>query len=177
MDKADLRKELKQTRASIPQEQRIIRSEEICSEIISSNEYQESFTIFCYYPFRTELNTMPLIRNILTSCRTLLLPVIQGTTLEAVQVINIEELVQNNYGIPEPAGGRVMNSSEIDLVIVPALGFTSNGYRIGYGGGFYDRFLKDFRGCSIGPQFKELAIDDRFTPETWDIAVRRVLFG
>jgi 5-formyltetrahydrofolate cyclo-ligase len=74
-------------------------------------------------------------------------PVINFSAREmnAVLVNDDTEFVENEYGIHEPEEGEVVPPEEIDLVFVPLLSFDTNGYRVGYGKGFYDRFLKKCR--------------------------------
>lgn len=71
-------------------------------------------------------------------------PVIDFSTaqIHAVLVNEETEFIENKYGIPEPAAGEEVAAEELDLILVPLLAFDKNGYRVGYGKGFYDRFLK-----------------------------------
>ena len=75
-------------------------------------------------------------------------------------VINsLNNLERNKFGILEPRKYKIIDKNDIDLVIVPAFGYNPLGYRIGYGGGYYDVFLKDFKGFSIGMVLKDFLIN------------------
>ncbi|MFT4024211.1 MAG: 5-formyltetrahydrofolate cyclo-ligase [Flavihumibacter sp.] len=72
-----------------------------------------------------------------------------GRQMQAVQVDDDTRFVLNKWGIAEPAGGMALPAEQLDLVLVPLLAFDLNGNRLGYGGGFYDRFLPRCRGNCI----------------------------
>ena len=81
-------------------------------------------------------------------------------SMEAVEINDGGGLTLNQYGIPEPLGGRIINPEIIDLVFVPLIAFDTRGFRVGYGKGYYDRFLKRCREdcCTVGFSFFE-AVD------------------
>lgn len=80
----------------------------------------------------------------------------------------------SSFGVEEPLVFEKVVKDEIDLLIVPGLIFSSEGYRIGFGGGYYDRFLKDFQGPTVSLAFGEQIRDD-WQPENFDIPVAKII--
>jgi len=98
--------------------------------------------IMGYAPFRQEVDVMPWLLKRLEAGVTVLLPrVVAGTgDLEAVPLVMDEQMLTNKLGVNEPTGDRV-DPAIIEAVIVPGVVFDRRGYRLGYGKGYYDRFL------------------------------------
>ena len=89
-------------------------------------------------------------------------------------VYDPQQLVKTSFGLLEPEGElTVIDSCQIDLIHVPGLVFTTEGYRIGYGGGYYDRYLEHFPGHTLSTVYP-CQIQD-FSPENHDIPVQEVL--
>lgn len=89
-------------------------------------------------------------------------------------VYDPQQLVKTSFGLQEPQGNlEVVEASRIDLIHVPGLAFTTKGYRIGYGGGYYDRYLEHFSGHTLSTIYPCQVQD--FMPENHDIPVQEVL--
>ena len=86
---------------------------------------------------------------------------------------DFDHLEKNQYGIYEPKDKIAITHEEIDFTVAPALAFNALGYRLGYGGGYYDHFLQDYQGYSVGMILKEFYIED-FIPDKNDIPVHQV---
>ncbi|MEO1772843.1 5-formyltetrahydrofolate cyclo-ligase [Candidatus Enterococcus ferrettii] len=82
----------------------------------------------------------------------------------------------SNFGVEEPVSGNKAQPEELDLVIVPGLIFKENGYRIGFGGGFYDRFLADYSGKTASFVFVEQLMES-WEREPFDLPVQRLFIG
>ncbi len=121
------------------------------SHLFRSPEYLLARTVLAFASFRGELETRPLLNDVLQSGRVLVLPVTELDTrrLDLRIVSNLSQLSPGRWGIPEPAGDcPLADRSAIDLIIVPGMAFDESGQRVGYGGGFYDGLLRDLRGRS-----------------------------
>lgn len=113
-----------------------------------------------------EIDTWPIIRRLwaeFPSIRTFVPRVdFKSCELESVRFTKDSELAENAWGICEPTGGEIIEPGEIDMVLVPLLCFDKRGYRVGYGKGFYDRFLSKCRqdcqkiGLSYFPPIDEI---------------------
>ena len=148
--KQQLRRELKQRRAAISMIERAELSARISEKALSLPEYAESDTVLCYCSVRDEVITWPLLRHILDSGRVLALPAIEGSRMAVRRVTDLDGLVPGKMGILEPKSGPEVFPESIGLALVPGLGFDLTGGRIGYGGGYFDRYLALVPGLKAG---------------------------
>ncbi|HJU78840.1 MAG TPA: 5-formyltetrahydrofolate cyclo-ligase [Nitrososphaeraceae archaeon] len=144
--KSKLRKEILQKRNSLSDSQIASKSKLIQEKIIGRMEFIESRSIGIYVPIGSEVRTNDIIRSALESEKTVLLPRIIIKDLHYF-IVEEHDLDQdsfdiNKFGIKEPKKTK-MKSDFIDLLIVPGIVFDSHGYRIGYGHGYYDRFMAE----------------------------------
>lgn len=133
MNKEEIRKFAKEYRKTLNCEE---LSKKIHGNLFSTKEWKEAKNIFCYFSIKNEVDTQNLLS---IKEKNWYIPKISGEKL-LICPYNFCQLKENRFGIPEPNSTPV-NNDEIDLVILPALAADKNGYRIGYGGGYYDRFL------------------------------------
>lgn len=171
-NKTEQRLYLKEIRNGIPHEIRRLKSEKICEKLFGSPEYKSANTVMIYMSFGSEVQTDMLFERVLKDKKRLVIPrcnVNKGEGLMTGYYVNRKScLERGSYGIYEPAesrGAAVADKKDIDLVIVPGLGFDENGYRVGYGAGYYDRYLEEYGGKTIGLCFKECIIERVFTNE------------
>ena len=101
--------------------------------------FQEAKTILLYYPKNNEVDVLPLFKRYKRE-KTLLLPVTHRREMAAHPFEGNDKMHRGKFGIPEPTTPAYEGA--IDLIIVPAVAFDKRGYRLGRGGGFYDRFIK-----------------------------------
>lgn len=130
--KNQLRKYAKEYRNTLNTE---FLSEKIHKNLFSLPEWEKAKNIFCYYSIGHEVNTTKLF----SENKNWFIPRIRGKELEICPYYQ-DEMITNKYNIPEPTS-KAISADYIDMVIIPALIADKSGYRIGYGGGYYDRFL------------------------------------
>ncbi len=159
MDKREQRARLRGIRNGIPPIERISKSESISERLFNSEVYRSAKAVMVYMSFGSEVMTDRIFDRILRDGKALCVPMCHTETraMTAYAVSGASDLSIGSYGIAEPDFGKIqsgavkaVNKADIDLVIVPGLGFDENGYRMGYGKGYYDRFLVDFGGASAG---------------------------
>ncbi|RUM38737.1 MAG: 5-formyltetrahydrofolate cyclo-ligase [Desulfobulbus sp.] len=160
VDRLSLRKNILQTRDRIPAAHRKQMSTTIHNLLLPHLSICKAGHIFIYVHFRSEVQTMDLIKQLLQKGCTVSVPLTlaKQSTLLPISIDNPEEqLIPGYYGIPEPTPAAVAASTgrcaDIDTVIVPGSVFDARGGRLGYGGGFYDRFLS-----RDAPQAKRVAL-------------------
>ena len=138
-----IRQEVKQAIAVLPKEYCGRADEKIRGHVVTLPEYLNACTIFCFVGTDAEINTMPILEHILQSGKRLGVPKCVGKgIMEVYEIRSLDELVPGKYGIQEPKEGlALILPQEIDLALVPCLSCDENGWRLGYGGGFYDRYL------------------------------------
>lgn len=137
MEKKNLRAILQQKRRILTIEETIICSNEVVGQILQHETYINAKTIMLYYPVEHEIDVLQLAEINKDKC--FLLPVTHRTSIEVRQYIGKDNLKKGKFGIPEPQTEEF--KGKIDLIIVPAVGFDQQLYRLGRGGGYYDRFL------------------------------------
>jgi 5-formyltetrahydrofolate cyclo-ligase len=178
--KAGLRQKILEVRDSMPQALRSQKSQIIASRIFQIVESEKSSVIMTYVSFRSEVETHELIDRLISMGKAVLVPLVkrEQRKLKAYQILDRNlDLKQGYYGVQEPIPGRCQpfDESEINLILVPGVAFDRLGYRIGYGAGYYDRFLKRCsQALSVGLAYKEQMVDDVFHLQ-WDVPVKRIV--
>ena len=154
IEKEILRKKLIETRGKLP------RRQADYSTLLKNSHFKNAATVFCYVSFGSEIETLPLIKHILKE-KTLCVPYCTDKTgnMIAVKIDSLDDLLPGSFGILEPKNPLEFDKSLIDVCIVPGLGFDKQGGRIGYGKGYYDRFLFGMDAYTIGLCHSELLLD------------------
>ena len=172
--KSELRKQVLQEMKAIPRKQKQAIDQALTEGLLQHPFYQEANTIATYLSFPHEFQTQELIEQALKDGKKVLIPKTYPKGCMDFVVYNPQQLVKTSFGLLEPQGDlEVVDASQIDLIHVPGLAFTTEGYRIGYGGGYYDRYLKHFSGHTLSTIYP-CEIQD-FIPENHDIPVQEVL--
>lgn len=132
-------------RNSLNSEQVEILSSQICDKILSHPCFTKSKNIAIYYPIRNEVNLLSLINtNEQAGTKTFVMPVVMDKQQMTFKTWNRNsELKDSPLGIPEPQNGTTIEGNKIDLCLLPLVGYHKNGSRLGYGGGYYDRFFSN----------------------------------
>ena len=172
--KSELRKQVLQEMKAIPRKQKQAIDQALTEGLLQHPFYQEANTIATYLSFPHEFQTQELIEQALRDCKKVLIPKTYPKGRMDFVVYDPQQLVKTSFGLLEPQGDlEVVDVSQIDLIHVPGLAFTTEGYRIGYGGGYYDRYLKHFSGNTLSTVYPCQIRD--FIPEDHDIPVQEVL--
>ena len=148
--KAELRKQVLQEMKAISQEQKQAMDQALTDQFLKHPFYQEAKVIATYLSFPHEFQTQGLIEQALKDDKKVLIPKTYPKGRMDFVVYHPQQLVKTAFGLLEPQGDlEVVDASQIDLIHVPGLVFTTKGYRIGYGGGYYDRYLKHITGHTL----------------------------
>src|SRR4051794_29247084 len=164
-NKPALRRQLRDQLAAMPDDARHRKSILACSFIASSPEFEAARVVMLYLSTPTEVDTSPLALKAWQAGKTVVVPKVSWNQRRMLPVeINSlnDHMTTSGPRVREPIEGKPVPVDFIDFVVVPGLGFSEKGYRIGRGMGFYDRFLAqpEFIGTSCG-----LAFDDQIVPE------------
>ncbi len=171
--KSEARRHFSSLRASIPSDARKEKSIEICKSILSLSEITECDAIFLYAPIKSEADPTYIFEEAQKRGIRVAFPISITSTFELdFRFVNsLNELELGAYSIREPKStAEKATFTQNSICIVPALSFDSNGNRLGYGKGFYDRFLSRFNGLSVGITYDELKCS-RLPCEKTDISV------
>ncbi len=173
MDKKEFRKKMKSVRSAVSDRPHITKK--LASSLLSLDDIMKAQTIFCYISFRDEPGTHEIIRALIDMGKTVCVPrTYDDGTMEAVKIDSFEGLRRGGLGVLEPDSGDIVEKSNIDVVIMPGLCYDKMGFRLGYGKGYYDRYLTDFQGLKIGLCFDECMVDDVLR-EPHDVAADMVI--
>ena len=172
--KKTLRKETIAAMKELPQSVKAEADSQLTQRFIQLPAFQEAQTLATYLSMGHEFSTASLIQAALQSGKRVCVPRTypQGRMEFVEYDPNILE--KTRFGLLEPnEQGKVVDKSEIDLIHVPGVVFQSKGYRIGYGGGYYDRYLADFTGKTVSTTYS--IQQGEFQPNAFDVAVQEVL--
>ena len=172
--KAELRKQVLQEMKAIPRQQKQFIDQTLTERLLQHPFYQEAKVIASYLSFPHEFQTQELIEQALKDGKKVLIPKTYPKGRMEFVVYDPQQLVKTSFGLLEPEGElTVIDSCQIDLIHVPGLVFTTEDYRIGYGGGYYDRYLIGYKGHTISTLYP-FQIQE-FIPDDHDIPVQEVL--
>lgn len=167
MDKKSLREFVKNKRKELDMDK---ISSVLAGKLVQTEEYKKSKNIMLFYPLKNEVNFLSLLDD---KTKKFYLPRISGDELECCQYCVGDKLSESDFHTQEPVC-KACDKTDVNLVIVPALACDKQGYRLGYGGGFYDKFLKTYSGIKVVCIPSELVVESVF-PEQHDIKMDLVI--
>jgi 5-formyltetrahydrofolate cyclo-ligase len=169
--KSSIRQILRQRKDSMTQEERLEKSRRICCHLLE--QITDGETVMVYTSKEKEVNTANLINALLGRGNPIVVPIIvkEDFSLRLSYLKDPSSLVPSTFGVPEPIGNEIpATGNDVDTIILPMLGFDRTGRRIGYGAGYYDRFLaKNKKLRKIGIAFscqecENLPVDENDIP-------------
>lgn len=143
-------------------------SKKIMNNLFSLEEYIKAQNVLTYFPLKYEVQTQNCFSD---NSKTWYLPRVNGSDLEICKY-DSTKLLKGNFNIQEPTNQQILNFDFLDMVIIPCVAADKNGYRIGYGKGYYDRFLPNLPSdCKkVVLVYSELLFDNVF-PDVFDVSV------
>ena len=141
MNKKALRESIREQKRAMTQEQICNASASLMEKFLASKAYKDADTIYGYLPYNQEVRTVPMLEQALRDGKRVAVPKVYGDEMKFIYMTDLS-LVEKGYaGIPEPVADAPVADDPTALVLMPGLAFDAQGHRIGYGGGFYDKFL------------------------------------
>ncbi len=179
--KDSIRRELLRRRDRIPSEVRRVKNRLIQERLAALDEFKSANVIFYFASFRTEVDTIDMIKRSLLDSKIVLLPKVdrEKHTLLLYEIKGIDELSPGYMGIPEPVVNteeRKFSINNVDIIIIPGAGFDISGNRIGYGAGYYDILLSGLKKSIpvIAPAYEEQIVDS-IPAEPHDIKIHVII--
>ena len=155
-------------------EHKAAADKEMTALVLAHPSYQAAQTIATYLPMDHEFDSYGLIEAAQAAGKRVLVPKVVGPGQMVFLPYDPNQLVESYFGVLEPRSGQAVDKADIDLIHVPGVAFNDRGYRIGHGGGYYDRYLADYPRATISTiydfQRKE------FSEENHDIPVQEVIY-
>lgn len=141
MDKQQLRKAIREKKRAMPPEEIERRSEILAQMFLEAPVYRQARTLYGYLPYNQEVRTIPILEQALRDGKQVAVPKVYGDTMRFLLLEDLTQVAKGYAGIPEPIADGPVAQDPAALVLMPGLAFDPQGHRIGYGGGFYDKFL------------------------------------
>jgi 5-formyltetrahydrofolate cyclo-ligase len=179
--KKELRKKVQEIRDELDPEQRRILSSQVSSNLWSVPEFVEAEIILFFIAFRSEVDTLPMIHRALEENKTVCVPCtdINDKSMVASRILDLDyDLFTGNYDIPEPKREclRPLAAEKIDVILMPGVAFDMRGGRLGYGAGYYDRFIENCQPhCKLIALAFELQIVDRVPCADHDAPIHKII--
>ena len=177
MNKQELRKQIREMKRAMSMEEIEMRSAKLGELFVNSEAYRQAKTIYGYLPYNQEVRTVPMLEQALKDGKRVAVPKCYGDIMRFIYMDDLTKVEKGYAGIPEPVADEPVADDKTALVLMPGMAFDPQGHRIGYGGGFYDKFLAE------EPEHPTLALCYAFQvlphleTEEFDIPVDAVLWA
>ena len=177
MDKKALRAEIRAKKRAMTAQEIEEKSAALAKAFYETAEYKNAKTIYGYLPYNQEVRTTQMLAHALADGKQVAVPKVYGDEMKFILLSDLGQVAKGYAGIPEPVADGPVAADPTALVLMPGLAFDPEGHRLGYGGGFYDKFL------AAEPDHPTLALcyDFQMLPhldtESYDIPVDRVLWA
>ena len=177
MNKQELRRTIREQKRAMTIEEIEARSAKLAQLFLQSEAYRNAKTIYGYLPYNQEVRTVPMLEQALKDGKRVAVPKCYGDEMKFIYMDDLSKVEKGYANIPEPIADEPVADDKTALVLMPGLAFDPQGHRIGYGGGFYDRFLAE------EPDHPTLALCygfqmvDHLETEEFDIPVNKVLWA
>ena len=141
MNKQELRASIRAQKRAMTEEEIVSRSEKLAALFLASDAYRNAKTIYGYLHYNQEVRTVSMLEQALKDGKRVAVPKCYGDEMKFIFMDDLSKVEKGYAGIPEPIADDPVADDETALVLMPGLAFDPQGHRIGYGGGFYDKFL------------------------------------
>ena len=179
LEKQRLREERLAAREVLSEQERTVLDDRITQKLLATSEYAEATTVLTYVSVSSEVSTRMFIECALRDGKTVAVPrCLPGHCLEFVAIASLEQLVAAPFNLLEPAKelpALTEDQNNNSICIVPALLVDTKGYRLGYGAGFYDRFLSTYPGKKICLAYQQNLSRTTLPHTAFDVAVDMVI--
>ena len=177
MDKKTLRAEIRAKKRAMTAQEIEEKSAALAKAFYETSEYKNAKTIYGYLPYNQEVRTTQMLAHALADGKQVAVPKVYGDEMKFILLSDLSQVAKGYAGIPEPIADGPVAADPTALVLMPGLAFDPEGHRLGYGGGFYDKFLAaepDHPTLALCYEFQMLPHLDT---ESYDIPVDRVLWA
>ena len=176
MNKQELRRAIRERKRAMTEEEIVERSNALAEKFYHTPAYQAASTIYGYLPYNQEVRTAPMLQRALDDGKRVAVPKVYGEEMRFIYLEDLTQVSKGYAGIPEPIADAPVAEDKQALVLMPGLAFDPQGHRIGYGGGFYDKFLAKEPHHPTLALCYEFQMQAHLDTEEFDIPVDTVLW-
>ena len=177
MEKTELRKWIRSQKRAMTPVQIETASRILAEKFYATSYYRDAETIYGYLPYNQEVRTVPILQQALLDGKKVAVPKVYDDTMRFIYLEDLSAVAPSNMGIPEPIADEPVASDKTALVLMPGLAFDPQGNRMGYGGGFYDKFLADQPNHPTVALCYAFQMVDEIPTDEYDIPVNCVLWA
>ena len=177
MNKQELRAWVRQKKRAMTVEEIEAKSAALAEKFCETDFYRNAKTIYGYLPYNQEVRTVPMLERALADGKTVAVPKCYGEEMRFIRMDDLTKVEKGYAGIPEPIEDGPVADDETALVLMPGLAFDPQGHRVGYGGGFYDKFLAKEPGHPTVALCYEFQVFDALEVDDYDIPVDLVIWA
>lgn len=177
MDKQALRKEIREKKRAMTETEIVEKSEKLGELFLASEAYRQAKTIYGYLPYNQEVRTVAMLQQALEDGKRVAVPKCYGDEMRFIYLNDLSKVEKGYCGIPEPVEDGPVAEDPTALVLMPGLAFTKEGLRMGYGGGFYDKFLAAEPGHPTLALCYDFQMVEYIPTEDYDVPVNTVLWA
>lgn len=141
MDKKELRKAIRERKRAMTEAEIVAASRRLGELFLNCEQYRCAKTIYGYLPYNQEVRTVPMLEQAIRDGKRVAVPKCYGDEMKFIYMDDLSKVEKGYANIPEPIADAPVAEDPTALVLMPGLAFTTDGKRMGYGGGFYDKFL------------------------------------
>ena len=141
MDKKELRRQIREQKRAMTENEIVAASQRLGELFLNCRQYQEAKTIYGYLPYNQEVRTVPMLEQAMKDGKRVAVPKCYGEEMRFIYMDDLSKVEKGYANIPEPIADDPVADDKTALVLMPGMAFTKDGKRMGYGGGFYDKFL------------------------------------
>ena len=141
MNKKELRAQIRAQKRAMTEEQIVEKSLRLGELFLASDAYKNAKTIYGYLPYNQEVRTVAMLEQAMKDGKRVAVPKCYGDEMRFIFMDDLSKVEKGYANIPEPIADEPIADDETALVLMPGMAFDPQGHRIGYGGGFYDKFL------------------------------------
>lgn len=175
LDKRALRREIARKKREMTQQDIELYSRDLAEQLFEAPEYHRAGSIYAYLSYNQEVRTWPILERAHRDGKRVAVPKVYGDVMKFLWLDDFSQLALGAYGIPEPIFDAPEADDEEALILMPGLAFDPEGHRVGYGGGFYDRYLEKHRQHTLVALCYPFQIFPHLEVEIHDIPVHRVI--
>lgn len=177
MDKKVLRREIADKKRAMAQQEIQEKSAALAEKFFETLQYRNAKTVYGYLPYNQEVRTTPILAQALKDGKKVAVPKVYGDTMRFIYLEDLQAVAPGYAGIPEPVADGPVAEDATALVLMPGLAFDKEGHRMGYGGGFYDKFLAQEQNHPTVALCYDFQILENIPTEQYDIPVDCVLWA